>query len=76
MTSIGREKDNPGFDAVIGNPPYVSPLPDIESDFRSRFLLNQFITATGRFDLYITSLNEKALEFDAKGWYVWLDPTD
>ena len=61
---FGREKDNPGFDAVIGNPPYVS-VTNIESDFRS-YLLNQFITATGRFDLYIT-FAEKALGLLQKG---------
>ena len=60
----GREKDNPGFDAVIGNPPYVS-VTNIESDFRS-YLLNQFITATGRFDLYIT-FAEQALGLLQKG---------
>ena len=60
----GREKDNPGFDAVVGNPPYVS-VTNIESDFRS-YLLNQFITATGRFDLYIT-FAEKALGLLQKG---------
>ena len=61
---FGREKDNPGFDAVVGNPPYVS-VTNIESDFRS-YLLNQFITATGRFDLYIT-FAEKALGLLQKG---------
>ena len=61
---FGREKNNPGFDAVVGNPPYVS-VTNIESDFRS-YLLNQFITATGRFDLYIT-FAEKALSLLQKG---------
>ena len=29
----GREKDNPGFDAVIGNPPYGAKLDELEKKF-------------------------------------------
>ncbi len=68
----GREKDNPGFDAVIGNPPYVS-VTNIESDFRS-YLLNQFITATGRFDLYITFAEQALGLLQKSGLFGFIQP--
>ena len=68
----GREKDNPGFDAVIGNPPYVS-VTNIESDFRS-YLLNQFITATGRFDLYITFAEQALGLLQKNGMFGFIQP--
>ena len=68
----GREKDNPGFDAVIGNPPYVS-VTNIESDFRS-YLLNQFITATGRFDLYITFAEQAFGLLQKNGMFGFIQP--
>ena len=68
----GREKDNPGFDAVVGNPPYVS-VTNIESDFRS-YLLNQFITATGRFDLYITFAEQALGLLQKNGMFGFIQP--
>ncbi len=69
---FGREKDNPGFDAVVGNPPYVS-VTNIESDFRS-YLLNQFITATGRFDLYITFAEQALGLLQKSGMFGFIQP--
>ena len=68
----GREKDNPGFDAVVGNPPYVS-VTNIASDFRS-YLLNQFITATGRFDLYITFAEQALGLLKKNGMFGFIQP--
>ena len=68
----GREKDNPGFDAVVGNPPYVS-VTNIEADFRS-YLLNQFITATGRFDLYITFAEQALGLLQKSGMFGFIQP--
>ncbi|MCX6676481.1 MAG: Eco57I restriction-modification methylase domain-containing protein [Methanothrix sp.] len=71
--SLGREKrffhwelefpeafqeEGRGFDVVIGNPPYVS-VTNICADNRE-YLLRQFSTASGRFDLYIL-FDEKSL---------------
>ncbi|MFW6082975.1 MAG: Eco57I restriction-modification methylase domain-containing protein, partial [Chloroflexota bacterium] len=50
--------ENPGFDAVVGNPPYVS-VTNIAPELR-RYLLERFDTATGRFDVYIV-FDEQAL---------------
>ena len=48
----GSPKANPGFDAVIGNPPYVriQGFPRLEIDY----LTANFATATGNVDLYVS----------------------
>ena len=51
LNDNGSPKLNPGFDAVLGNPPYVS-VTNIEAKTRQA-LLQFYKTATGRFDLYI-----------------------
>ena len=53
-----------GFDAVVGNPPYIS-VTNIEKADRA-YLLGAYEAATGRFDAYIAFL-EKALLLTAKG---------
>jgi predicted type IV restriction endonuclease len=47
-------RENPGFDVIVGNPPYVS-VTRIAADDRE-YLLELYETAEGRFDLYITFL--------------------
>ena len=51
----GREKDNPGFDAVIGNPPYVKSRmgDDIRRERRIISSLPRFRTLRHMWDLYI-----------------------
>jgi type II restriction/modification system DNA methylase subunit YeeA len=46
--------EDPGFDAVIGNPPYVDSERMVERmpDFR-KYLSNRYRTTTGNWDLYI-----------------------
>jgi len=51
--------ENPGFDAVIGNPPYINVL-NIEIQERN-YLLKNYESAQGRVDIYIP-LFEKALK--------------
>jgi hypothetical protein len=46
-----RRKDNPGFDVVIGNPPYIN-VAELLNDERE-FLMNNLETALKRFDIYI-----------------------
>ncbi len=52
---FGREKDNPGFDAVIGNPPYVKSRmgDDIRRERRIISSLPRFRTLRHMWDLYI-----------------------
>jgi type I restriction-modification system DNA methylase subunit len=52
----GHRLEDPGFSAVIANPPYLSVIniPKPERDF----FLGRFATATGRFDLYVLFLEQ------------------
>ena len=46
----GREKDNPGFDAVIGNPPYVD-IKGLESSV-TKYIFGEYSTAQLRINLF------------------------
>ena len=57
----GREKDNPGFDAVIGNPPYVH-VTRIESGFQAISCCDiQTYSNWFRFDLYVYFLSKHSI---------------
>lgn len=62
----GEEKDNPGFDAVVGNPPYVNvgELPDEVVSY----LIDTYDYAQKRVDLYVAFI-EKSLELTKEGGY-------
>lgn len=55
----GGKKDNAGFDAVVGNPPYVNVV-ELD-DITRNFLLEQYSFANGRVDIYLPFM-EKALQ--------------
>jgi hypothetical protein len=61
-----KRKENGGFDAVVGNPPYISVL-NIDETERP-YYLQHFETAEGRFDLYIVFI-EKSIGLLKKGGY-------
>ena len=69
---FGQKKENPGFDAVIDNPPYVS-VTNIESNFRN-YLLKQFTTVTGRFDLYIAFAEQALRLLQQSGMFGFIQP--
>ncbi|MFB6186498.1 MAG: Eco57I restriction-modification methylase domain-containing protein, partial [Halobacteriaceae archaeon] len=54
----GDSLDDPGFDAIIGNPPYIS-VTNLDADIRD-YLTNteNYRTATGRYDAYIVFLEQ------------------
>ncbi len=56
-----------GFDAVVGNPPYIS-VTNIEKADR-RYLLRAYEAAVGRFDAYIAFM-EKGLRLTSKGGHL------
>ena len=56
----GREKDNPGFDAVIGNPPYVD-IKGLE-DSVSKYIFAEYPTAQLRINLFAAFM-ERAITF-------------
>ena len=55
---FGREKDNPGFDAVVGNPPYVSAWSMTESDIAMRAAIKELNSPLlgAHWDLYVPFL--------------------
>ena len=66
----GRLKnEEAGFDAVVGNPPYVSVTNIGKAD--REYLLRTYSTATGRFDLYIAFL-DKGLQLVRSRGYFWV----
>ncbi len=54
----GKHKTNPGFDVVIGNPPYIN-VENLSKDMR-KYCLAQYQTCEGRTDIYIAFI-EKTL---------------
>ncbi|MCH8146922.1 MAG: Eco57I restriction-modification methylase domain-containing protein, partial [Planctomycetes bacterium] len=66
------EHGSAGFDAVIGNPPYVS-VTNIPSALRP-YLLDRFSTATGRFDLYIVFIEQSLTILRVRGQHAFINP--
>jgi type I restriction-modification system DNA methylase subunit len=54
----GKVKNRPGFDVVVGNPPYVNALElaRTEDPLERDFVRSKFVSAKGAFDLYIPFL--------------------
>lgn len=46
----GAPKEDPGWDAVVGNPPYVSSVGFLDID--RKYFMNRYETAIKRFDIY------------------------
>ena len=51
----GSPKENPGFDCVIGNPPYINAieLNKLLSEYEKPFWKEKFKSASGAYDLYL-----------------------
>jgi len=68
----GRRKENPGFDAVIGNPPYINIM--LVNDDEINFFTNAFNTAFRRFDLFVL-FSERALTLlKVDGYHAFIVP--
>ena len=72
----GREKDNPGFDAVVGNPPYVKSRmgDDIRRERRIISSLPRFETLKHMWDLYIAFLESAIQLVQTKGFVSLIIP--
>ena len=65
---------NPGFDIVIGNPPYVSAVNMARTDTVKTYFKLKYPTATGSYDLYLLFII-KAIELSKKaGNFNWIIP--
>ncbi|MBF0457469.1 MAG: Eco57I restriction-modification methylase domain-containing protein [Nitrospirae bacterium] len=49
--TVSGERDTPGFDCVIGNPPYINIM--LIADEQIKYLKKTYKTARRRFDLYV-----------------------
>ncbi|MFH1702174.1 MAG: TaqI-like C-terminal specificity domain-containing protein [Nitrospirota bacterium] len=61
-----RRKENPGFDVVVGNPPYINIM--LIEDEALDYFLKTFNTARRRFDLYVL-FGERSLRLIKKEGY-------
>jgi hypothetical protein len=67
---VGK-RSNAGFDAVIGNPPYVG----FHGSFSKEFLKQKYISATARFDLYMPFLELACYLSRIQGFMGFICPT-
>jgi hypothetical protein len=70
---FGRPKgEAAGFDAVVGNPPYVS-VTNIPSVIRD-YLIDRFEFASGRFDLYIAFMETSIRLLNSGAFFAFIIP--
>jgi len=62
-----------GFDVVIGNPPYLG-FQGIDKSFK-KLLQKQFVTAEGKFDLYIPFIEKGYYLLKENAFFVFICPT-
>jgi adenine-specific DNA-methyltransferase len=68
-------RDNPGFDVVLGNPPYVSAVKHSKENAEEReFLRKRYSEVKGSFDLYSIFLLKGLELIRNKGVYSWIIP--
>ena len=66
------QKENPGFDVVIANPPYVR-VDDIALEYRGQYKIN-FESAYGKYDLYYLFFEKSFLICSDVGTCVFITP--
>ncbi len=67
----GQAKDNPGFDAVIGNPPYVN-IANIIDDLSRKYLQINYKTVKNKSDLYSIFTEKSCLLLRHKGTFSFI----
>ena len=67
--------DNPGFDIVIANPPYVDSetMTNKEPDFRNK-LKDLYVTAKGNWDLFVVFVEKGINLLNSKGIFSYIIP--
>ena len=74
----GREKDNPGFDAVIGNPPYANAWGMTNVDPQDRSATEQLCNISGllkgHWDLYAAFIIKSLQLLCKRGYHAFIVP--
>jgi hypothetical protein len=68
----GAAKDNPGWDAVVGNPPYIRMTTMEKPDFS--YLENNYISATGHYDIYVIFIEKSSSLINNHGYLGFITP--
>ena len=75
---FGREKDNPGFDAVVGNPPYANAWGMTSVAPQDRFAINQLCHLSGllkgHWDLYAAFVIKSLQLLCQRGHHAFIVP--
>ena len=66
--------ENPGFDIVIGNPPYVSAVTMARDEAIKVYFKEKYPLATGSYDLYLLFLLKATQLTSSNGVYTWIIP--
>jgi hypothetical protein len=68
-------KENPGFDAVIGNPPYLRIQGLHEShEYSLKYFKRNYDSATGRYDFYVLFMERGAKLIKKNGYLAFIVP--
>jgi len=67
-----RKKENPGFDVVIGNPPYVRVHKQEEEE--KNYLRDRYISPRGDFDIYICFIELSLIALKKDGYLSFITP--
>ena len=74
----GREKDNPGFDAVVGNPPYANAWDMTSTVPQDRFAIEQLCHISellkGHWDLYAAFIIKSLGLLCKRGYHAFIVP--
>ena len=63
-----------GFDAIIGNPPYISAVDMARNKWQKEYFKNSYPEATGAYDIFILFLKKATELLKQNGFYAWIIP--
>ncbi len=74
-TAFPKIMRNGGFDAVVGNPPYLSTKRGFAENFaENKYLKSKFITATKQFDSYTLFIENALDKINKNGYWGYIIP--
>ncbi len=63
-----------GFDAIVGNPPYISAVNMARNKWLKAYFKNAYPEATGAYDIYVLFLKKATELLKQNGFYGWIIP--